>query len=1001
MDLGSNQWELQFAIPTAFTFQGSNRLQTGYVTDLPTEYNFLNAEDFMVIANGSDQYEFSIINGAVYIELIGNAFTSGITGSATIPLPPGGESIYTTNTNILDDLCYAYKYDRRNRLVEKKIPGKGWEYIIYDQLDRPVLTQDAQQRLAKEWLFTKYDVYGRVIYTGIFTNADTETDDKIRRDNLQATFDNPALTAGAMYEDKLASGLSNLNIEYTNDNFPGSTENLVVHTVNYYDDYNFNTDGLVVPTQVVLNTTTPVTTETKGLVTGSKVRVLSGSDNWITTLTAYDAKARPIYVASKNQYLVTTYIVKTELDFMGKVLLTESSHAKDSNPAIITLDAFTYDHAARLKSQEQTITVNGQSEDTELIVENSYDDIGQLVEKGVGHLASNTTTRLQRVNYNYNIRGWLSGINNESGNNASITLGTNDLFGFQINYNNPNSGTGLYNGNISQTLWKTTSVNTSGNPISTNYTYGYDALNRIKSATGTNANYDVTGVNYDLNGNIQSLARQGQDEISLAMGTIDNLSYYYHGNQLHSVTDTGNTTGFNDGNASDSDYNTTDNDYAYDTNGNLISDANKGIGSITYNHLNLPSRVTIASNKYLEYIYDATGIKLEKKVKDGNGGSSVITTLYAGNYVYENGSLKFFNHPEGYVDAANGYKYVYQYKDHLGNVRLSYMDSDGNGSINASTEILEENNYYPFGLRHKGYNNVVTSTNPAQNYTYNGKEEQEELGLSLLDYGNRNYDAGLGRFITIDKFSQKYLDKSPYHYGANNPILYADKKGDSIIVSTRARLYNGVDGHPTDRVEVTQDLGGTALERGTASWNYNETSKEIDATFYIEQQFSPVIAPGADNKFTRKNPGIGVEIEAHEDGHRDQFSEAILDSNDFSVTLQTHDGEKSFSGGVQSILNDIYKSYETNLTKALEDLKTDNPFNLSIEDVREEQKTILNNNMNSAIDQLEGIISSRVINSNNNDPGHSDANNRAVRDYLGGRARYINGRRAIWFWDGN
>ena len=58
-------------------------------------------------------------------------------------------------------------------------------------------------------------------------------------------------------------------------------------------------------------------------------------------------------------------------------------------------------------------------------------------------------------------------------------------------------------------------------------------------------------------------------------------------------------------------------------------------------------------------------------------------------------------------DGSGGYDYVYQYKDHLGNIRLSYSDSDGDGAITASTEIIEENNYYPFGLKHKGYNSDI------------------------------------------------------------------------------------------------------------------------------------------------------------------------------------------------------------------------------------------------------------------------------------------------------
>ncbi|MEO1031792.1 MAG: hypothetical protein AAFX55_10335 [Bacteroidota bacterium] len=90
------------------------------------------------------------------------------------------------------------------------------------------------------------------------------------------------------------------------------------------------------------------------------------------------------------------------------------------------------------------------------------------------------------------------------------------------------------------------------------------------------------------------------------------------------------------------------------------------------------------------------------------------TTEYAGNFIYENNVLKLFSHPEGYVEPPSSsaqkhppYKYVYQYKDHLGNIRLTYADSDQNGDIDASSEIIEENNFYPFGLKHKGYNDVV------------------------------------------------------------------------------------------------------------------------------------------------------------------------------------------------------------------------------------------------------------------------------------------------------
>ncbi len=115
--------------------------------------------------------------------------------------------------------------------------------------------------------------------------------------------------------------------------------------------------------------------------------------------------------------------------------------------------------------------------------------------------------------------------------------------------------------------------------------------------------------------------------------------------------------------------------------------------------------------------------------------------------------------------------------DHLGNIRLSYSDADGNGAIDASTEIIEEKNYYPFGLVHKGYNNVVNGT--AHPYGYGGKEENQEFGLEWLDFGARNYDASLGRWFTIDPKAEDIMqvDLTPYNYSWNNPINVSDPDG--------------------------------------------------------------------------------------------------------------------------------------------------------------------------------------------------------------------------------
>jgi RHS repeat-associated protein len=156
--------------------------------------------------------------------------------------------------------------------------------------------------------------------------------------------------------------------------------------------------------------------------------------------------------------------------------------------------------------------------------------------------------------------------------------------------------------------------------------------------------------------------------------------------------------------------------------------------------------------------------------------SSLITTEYAGNYIYEGGVLQFFNTAEGYVEPKGlGWEYVFQYKDHLGNIRLSYADADGNGLI-AQTEIREENNYYPFGLKHKGYNNAQTGKD--HKYGFGNKEEQDELGLGWIDITARNYDPALGRWMNLDPLAELMRRHSPYNYAFDNPVYFIDADGN-------------------------------------------------------------------------------------------------------------------------------------------------------------------------------------------------------------------------------
>jgi RHS repeat-associated protein len=677
-------------------------------------------------------------------------------GRLTYVLPPKMDASSETLPNIinlLNDLGYQYVYDNRSRLVEKRIPGKGWEYIVYNKLNQPVMTQDPNLNYDGKWLFTKYDALGRIAYTGLDSNNTSSRSSEQTGAN-GTTLQNVERTTNVNTN-------AGTNMYYNNDAYPSSYDE--IHTINYFDSYIDLPSGLNNTATTYYGLTS--STKTKGLPTVSKVRVL-GTNDWITTVSYYDAKGRAIYVYSVNDYLGTTDIIESDLDFTGKPNEVKTTHTKAGN-TIITKEVFTYDHADRLTKQTHEIDNSG---NIEVIAQNTYDGLGQLISKKVGNT---TTTPLQTVDYNYNVRGWLKGINDLQ------SLGTK-LFAFGINYNTINYHTTndkkLFNGNISETEWKTSNDNTLRW-----YKYEYDNLNRITSATDNISRYNLSGISYDKNGNIKTLIREGHivsNPVSTNgsdFGTMDNLTYNYNnGNQLLKVSDSANSTyGFKDGT------NTLD-DFTYDVNGNILRDYNKDMNKdIEYNHLNLPQKIYFAPLpsfpsifRYIEYIYDANGVKLSRKVYDTSTWTPTTTiTEYAGNYVYENSSLKFFNHSEGYVepDGSGGYDYIYQYKDHLGNIRLNYKNT---GTTSAPIlQIQEENNYYPFGLKHKGYNNAPLTNHP---YKYQGQELNESLDYNMYEFELRHYDAAIGRFVTTDPYEQFM---SPYLAMGNNPVVSFDPDG--------------------------------------------------------------------------------------------------------------------------------------------------------------------------------------------------------------------------------
>jgi RHS repeat-associated protein len=371
------------------------------------------------------------------------------------------------------------------------------------------------------------------------------------------------------------------------------------------------------------------------------------------------------------------------------------------------------------------------------------------------------------------------------------------------------SAAAQYNGNISSITWKTS------NQAENEYGHTYDKLNRLvasdyalkSGSSWTNpTNYDVNGISYDVNGNLLSMTQYGKINTGNTYNKIDALTYRYDGNRLLAVTD---SEPLASARGDFEDHNKNTDDYSYDANGNLIEDKNKGI-NITYNYLNMPSKIVFANGNSIYYIYNTNGTKMRMlhttQIASPTAPVTQTRTDYVNGFVYVNNELDFFANETGRVlKVSGGFERQYVIADHLGNARMSVKPNANNQPV-----ILQYDSYYPFGLEMGGMSFVSSSENK---YKYNGKEKQTAHNLGWYDYGARFYDPQIGRWHVVDPLAEKTHSWTPYRYGFNNPINFIDPDGrseDNITTVDGVEVHREVTNDNYDRTYVYKTNQGEA-----------------------------------------------------------------------------------------------------------------------------------------------------------------------------------------------
>ena len=360
----------------------------------------------------------------------------------------------------------------------------GAVYYVYDGKDRPVLSQDGEQRKTNAWSYTLYDRYNREVETGEVVLAG-KTATQLR-------------TEAGGSRDYHPSG------------------ELTPWQYILYDSYASSSEvspHAFVATPGFDSTFHPWVT---GQLTATRTRIL-GSDVWQTSTQYYDSRGRVIQTVEDNR-LGGLSRIDMLYDFTGNPVRLRESHGKADGSADVLESENSYDEQGRLLAQ--SITLNG---GTAATLTYSYDALGRLSVKRYGSVDESLT---------YHVRGWLAGKESAP-------------FRMRLRYEGPEGGSAArWNGSLSEWEWQ----HGASTAMLYGFSYDglnrfTGAVQKQKSGNVWSVlagDYVEKGLTYDRNGNLQSLQRTAGGKM------VDNLGYTYRGNLLTGLSERVRTAALDD-----------------------------------------------------------------------------------------------------------------------------------------------------------------------------------------------------------------------------------------------------------------------------------------------------------------------------------------------------------------------------------------------------------------------------------------------------------------------
>ena len=772
--------------------------------DGKTQLVFTNLQEQVVmekVDNAATYYVYNDLNQLCYVlpPLAANQITDGT---------------YSDTTDVLKKYAYVYKYDERGNQIYKQLPGCEPVLMVYDKSNLLVMSQTGNQRARGTfWTVCKYDDLRRLVYTA---EVNTATND---HQELMNDF------SGWHVVESFSTGSQTnamSNTGYSRNFYHNASTRLL--TVNYYDNYDFMTfvgDNQREYLEFLAFDDNTTYANAKGLLTGSRTYSLHDKRQYSETVYYYDYRGREIQRRSTN-HLDGYDVLSTKYDFTNNITDTWSSQTTRYGTSITEHYQYAYDHANR-----PTETMYQFNDESPIVLQSyHYDELGRVRSR---HLHGG----IDSVTFAYNIRDQIiqiksSGYEQKYYYNQQCPI-ANDLV------------RKVYNGNISATTW------TYGNTTN-GYIYYYDNMNRLKSTYSILNNgfgdypYSET-FSYDAHGNIKALARWDNQDV------MDYMYFTYNGNQLTKIDDDYESYSYSAKQYHNN--NTSNNDFSYDANGNMLYDKDRGIAAIRYNLLNLPDTIQFANGNQIVHRYDAAGnrlttnyytrkvttsVPLGNTLKGTNNTTNYHITrdAYHNNIVYhadnsDQFGIKFVHNSEGFIRyyGPSEHYHFYHIKDLLGNIRETYIHPEA-----GYKECMERTQYYPSGLP---WVERYSNSEGAHPWKYNGKEFVEMHGLDEYDSKARWYYPAICRTTTMDPLAEKYYSTSPYAWCGNNPMRFVDPDGKKIVVGTWygrmfAKLgFNNFEAKVTNQLETLKGLDLGINEMITSL-------EETPTNFYIEYE---------------------------------------------------------------------------------------------------------------------------------------------------------------------